>query len=67
MNSESGFIFSSPFIILYTLIKSPLLLLISNVVRFNLFNLASYVKLFNSGIILVNLRYTHSINLIWPS
>ena len=49
-----------------TSIKSPLILLISNVVRFNLFNLASYGKLFNSGIILVNLRWTPSINLIWP-
>ena len=61
MTSESGCIFSSPFKILYTSIKSPLILLISNVVRFNLL---SYGKLFNSGIILVNLRCTPSINLM---
>ena len=34
MNSESGFFFSSPFKIMYTSIKSPLILRISNVVRF---------------------------------
>ena len=45
MNSEYGFNFSSPFKIVYTLIKSPLLLLISNVVRFNIFNLPSYYSM----------------------
>ena len=44
MTSESIFIFSSPFKILYTSIKSPLILLISNVVRFDPFNLPSYSK-----------------------
>ena len=36
----------------------------NNIVRVNLFNLALYGKLFNSGIILVNLHWTPSINLI---
>ena len=43
LNNESGVIFSSPFKIMYTSIKSPLILLISNVVRFNVINLLSVV------------------------
>ena len=54
--------FSSPLKIMYTSIKSTSDS--SDVVRLNLFNLASYVKLFDSGIILVYLRCTPPINLV---
>ena len=51
---------SMPFMILYTSIRSPRILLVSMVVRFRFFSLISYGNLFSSGMHFVNRRWTPS-------